>query len=256
MFASPGIWGLLAVALAGPLCASAEGIASGVSWDWQLQAPLDLGVPVDVLALDPDEVSAAEVAALSARAVTTVCYVSVGTLEDWRDDADRFPAALVGRAYDGWPGERFLDIRAGAQLLPIMAARFRHCAEMGFDAVEPDNIDLHVNDTGFPLTPADVVAWFTELAAVAHDLGLLVAQKNAPDLTAELAPFADFAIAEDCFAEGWCADLAIYPRTGRALLAAEYGAASDSICTAAAQLGASVIFKRRDVTRWRRVCPS
>lgn len=242
--------------LAGPLCVSAQGIAPGVSWDWQLQAPLDLGVQVEVLALDPDEVSAAEIAALSARGVTTVCYVSVGTVEDWRDDAHRFPAALVGRAYGGWPGERFLDIRARDRLLPIMVARFRHCAEMGFDAVEPDNIDLHINDTGFPLTPPDVVAWFVDLAAAAHDLGLLVAQKNAPDLTANLAPFADFAVTEDCFADGWCADLAIYPRTGRAVLAAEYGAPSDSICTAAAQLDASVIFKRRDVTRWRRLCPS
>jgi len=48
---------------------SAEAIASGVSWHWQLRVPLDPGVRVDVLALDPDEVSAAAIATLPARAV-------------------------------------------------------------------------------------------------------------------------------------------------------------------------------------------
>ncbi len=228
----------------------------GATWDWQLQAPLDLTVDVDVLALDPDEVTAADIATLSARGVTTVCYVSVGTREDWRSDAEAFPEVLLGRPYDDWPGERFLDIRARDRLLPIMEARFRRCAEMGFAAVEPDNIDLHTNDTGFPLTGADVVAWFADLSRMAHGMGLLIAQKNAPDLTQELEAFADFALTENCFADGWCAQLASYPQTGRAILAAEYTRVSPGTCAAAEALGASVIFKRRDVTRWLRFCPS
>ncbi len=234
---------------------AAQGIAPGASWDWQLQAPLDLSVAVDVLALDPDEVSAADIAALSSRGVTTICYVSVGTWEDWRDDAGAFHAALLGNPYDGWPGERFLNIRA-PELLPIMAARFQRCAEMGFDAVEPDNIDLHINDTGFGLGAGDVLAYFAALSGIARDLGLMIAQKNAGDLTADLAPLADFAMAENCLTDGWCGDLAVYPATGRAVLAAEYGHPSDSRCRAASGLGLSVIFKRRDLNRWRQLCPA
>ena len=248
--------GPLAALLAGLFCAPAlaQGIPAGSSWDWQLQAPLDLAVAVDVLGLDPDEVSRDDIAALTARGVTTICYVSVGTWEDWRDDAGAFPAAALGNAYDGWPGERFLDVRV-PELLPIMAARFRRCAEMGFDAVEPDNIDLHINDTGFGLGAGDVVTYFAALSGIAHDLGLMIAQKNAGDLTADLAPLADFAMTENCLEDGWCGDVAAYPATGRAVLAAEYVRRSDRRCEAAAGLGISVIFKRRELTSWRRTCP-
>lgn len=250
--------GLLAATLAGLFfCAPVLGqdIPAGVSWDWQLQAPLDLAVDVDLLVLDPDEVTAPQITALVARGVTPVCYVSVGTFEDWRNDASAFPDAVLGHAYDGWPGERFLDIRALDQLLPIMAARFRHCAEMGFVAIEADNIDLHINDTGFAVGGAVVARYFRELAELAHGIGLTIAQKNAPDLTAELSQYADFAMAENCLQDGWCSAFTIYVDTDRAVLAAEYTRVRPDRCTRADALGLSVIFKRRNLTAWRRLCP-
>ncbi len=249
--------GLLAVTLAGLFLARAAvagGIAPGAAWDWQLQPPLDLDVPVAVLGLDPDAVSAADIAALRARGVATICYVSVGTWEDWRADAGAFPPGLIGKPYAGWPGERFLDIRAPA-LVDLMAARFRRCAEMGFDAIEPDNIDLHINDTGFAITGADVVAYVRALAARAGKLGLPIGQKNAPDLTAALEPVAGFAMAENCFADGWCAELAPYAAAGKAILAAEYGRNDAAVCQRARAMGISLVFKRRDLTSWRRACP-
>lgn len=157
---------------------SAFGQASGTARDWQIGRSPDLGAPASVLGLDPDTVSAAEVKALAARGILTVCYVSVGTVEDWRADAADFPAEAVGRPYTGWPGERFLDIRRRDLLLPLIEARFRRCAEAGFGAVEPDNIDLHINDTGFSIAADDVVAYVRDLARVAHALGLRIAQKK------------------------------------------------------------------------------
>ena len=40
-----------------------------------------------------------------------VCYFSAGSAEDWRPDFRQFPAAAIGRAMDGWPGESWVDIR-------------------------------------------------------------------------------------------------------------------------------------------------
>lgn len=41
-----------------------------------------------------------------------VCYISIGTWEDWRTDADDFvdeaPEA-IGNALDDWEGEKYLD---------------------------------------------------------------------------------------------------------------------------------------------------
>ncbi len=243
----------LAFWLAG-LCVPAFALDAGVSWDWQLQAPLDLSVEVDVLALDPDEVDRADISRLKARGVFTICYVSVGTWEDWRDDADLFSPALLGKPYDGWPGERFLDIRA-PEALARMEARFRRCARMGFDAVEPDNIDLHINDTGLPIGKAEVIAYVRQLSRAAHRLGLQIAQKNAGDLTRALVPLTDFAMAENCLSDGWCARLAPHARAGQAILAAEYTRPSRRICARAGQQGLSLIFKRRSLTRWRALCP-
>ncbi len=249
--------GLLAATLAGLFFAApglAQGMRPGASWDWQLQPPLDLSVAVDVLGLDPDEVSAAQIATLTARGVTTICYVSVGTWENWRVDAGDFPQELIGKAYEGWPGERFLDIRA-PELLALMQARFQRCAEMGFDAIEPDNIDLNINDTGFDLSAEDVVAYVSELAHLAHGLGLKIGQKNAPDLVAALHPVTDFAITEDCLADGWCAAMAPFIAHGKPVFAAEYGKVSAQACATAEALGLSLIFKHKDLTNWHATCP-
>jgi hypothetical protein len=62
---------------------------------------------------------------------------------------------VLGRNLDGWPGERWLDIRRIGALRPIMKARIAKCARKGFDAVEPDNIDGYQNRSGFPLTGSD-----------------------------------------------------------------------------------------------------
>ena len=42
-----------------------------------------------------------------------------GTWEDWRPDASRYPAKIRGKS-NGWPGERWLDIRAITVLQPLI----------------------------------------------------------------------------------------------------------------------------------------
>ena len=81
--------------------------------------------------------------------------MDMGGWEAWRPDADLFPADLLGEPLDDWEGERWLDIREIDALAPVLLARMDMCAEKGFDALEPDNIDGYLNDTGFPLTYQD-----------------------------------------------------------------------------------------------------
>ena len=57
---------------------------------------------------------------------------------------------LLGRP-NGWPGERWFDIRRLDVLGSIMRDRIENCRRKGFDAVEPDNVDGYANRTGFPL---------------------------------------------------------------------------------------------------------
>ncbi|WP_406276553.1 endo alpha-1,4 polygalactosaminidase [Streptomyces sp. NBC_00191] len=59
-----------------------------------------------------------------------------------------------------------------------MAGRRELCRERGFDAVEPDLLDAHLNDTGFPLTPDHQLAYNRMIARLAHDRGMAVGLKN------------------------------------------------------------------------------
>jgi hypothetical protein len=235
-----------------PLCAHAQQAAftSGMTWDWQLSEPFNLGVGVQVLDLDPDSLGAGDIAELRAKGVLTICYVSVGTLEEWRGDVAAFPAQVIGKSYVEWQGERFLDIRQTDILLPLMQARFADCADKGYNAVEPDNMDVYSNESGFDISAAQTVAYVTALADIAHGMGLAIGQKNVPELTADLEPALDFIVTEGCIADSWCDQVSQYAAHDKAIFAAEYEVApSDRMgqCGLAAAASMSLIFKELDL---------
>jgi len=219
--------------------------------------PADLTVEADVFDLDLFETSAEEVARLHAAGRRVICYLSAGSWEEWRPDAGDFPEAVIGADYEGWPGEKWLDIRQLDALRPVLRARLDLCREKGFDAVEPDNIDGYTNDTGFPLTADDQLAFNVWLAGEAHARGLSIGLKNDPDQAAELEPYFEWALTEDCFDEGWCAQMEPFIRAGKAVFAAEYtdtGVDWEAACADAEALGVSVILKDRELGAERETC--
>ncbi|WP_428674755.1 endo alpha-1,4 polygalactosaminidase, partial [Roseibium sp.] len=213
------------MALAGGLLTApttAHTFSVGDSWDWQLTEPADLNRSVKVIDLHPDLVTSEGLATLKTTGIKTICYVSIGTLERTAADRKAFPAEVIGKTYGDWPDEKFLDIRRFDILLPLMKARFESCKAMGFDAVEPDNMDVHDNDSGFPVTVVHTIAYVRLLAATAHGLGLKVGQKNVPELTEELVDTFDFAIAESCYQDRSCKSYIAYTESGKPVFDAEY----------------------------------
>ena len=227
-------------------------------WQWQLSGmPLDLSFDVDMYDIDLFENDARVIAALHAQGRKVVCYVSVGSWEDWRPDADQFPASVIGEVYEGWPGEKWLDIRRIEGLAPLMGARMDICRDKGFDGIEPDNMDGYTNDTGFPLTYEDQIRYNLWLADEAHARGLSIGLKNDPDQVSDLLPYFDWALTEDCFAEGWCEDLSPFIHTGKPVFAAEYtdtGVILEPLCQEAESLNFSLILKDRELGAWRQAC--
>jgi hypothetical protein len=101
--------------------------ASRSSWQWVLDHPLGFASASDmgthgtlstgarasspqVYDIDGFDNSASTVNRLHALHKRAICYISVGTWENWRPDASRFPAALRGAADPGWTGEQWLNI--------------------------------------------------------------------------------------------------------------------------------------------------
>ena len=185
-------------------------------------------------------------------------YLSVGSREDWRPDAPHFPPELLGNDYEGWPGEKWLDIRRIDLLAPIMRARLDLCKMKGFDAVEPDNIEVYDNDTGFAITYADQLAYARWLSEEAHARGLAIGLKNAADMVADALPFFDFFITEDCFVQGWYRQVLPFIAAGKAVFAAEYtdtGVDFQAACAWGQAHAIRFIQKNRILTAFRNTCP-
>ncbi len=230
---------------------------AGLSWQWQLTGELDFDVVSDVIDIDLD-VDQSTVDYFHQRGTRVICYISVGSYEDWRDDAGQFPDEVLGKDYEGWAGEKWLDIRRIDLLAPIMRARLDRCAAKGFDGVEPDNIEIYTNDTGFPLTYADQLRYAEWLAEEAHARGLAIGLKNASDQVKDLVELYDFAITEDAFYYEWAGQMLPFIEVNKPVFSAEYTDLSgdfDAFCRSARELGFSVILKHRDLDAWLRTCP-
>lgn len=227
----------------------------GLSWQWQLSGRIDTSLDVDVYDVDAIETPATTVARLHDRGSKVVCYISAGSWENWRPDARDFPEAVKGRPLDGWPGEKWLDVRKVGTLRPIMQRRMDVCERKGFDAVEPDNVDGYANKSGFPLTPADQRAYNTMLAEEAHQRGLAIALKNDTAQVEKLVDDFDFAVVEECFTYDECSEYSPFVKRGKAVFVAEYDTRRMAArCGKADRLGFALIFKRLKLDAWRRGC--
>jgi hypothetical protein len=224
------------------------------TWQWQLTTPVDRSVAAKVFDIDLFDNSARVVAALHARGAHVVCSFSAGSLERGRPDGERFPAAVVGAPLEGWPGERWLDVRARARLAPIMERRLDLCRAKGFDAVEADNVDAYANRSGFPLRAVDQLAYNRFLARAAHRRGLAIALKNDLDQVAALQPAFDFAVVEQCFQYGECGRLAPFTRARKAVFEVEYELATGAFCARARQLGFMAMRKPLELGAAREPC--
>jgi hypothetical protein len=228
--------------------------APGVTWQWQLTTPVDLTVDAEVYDIDGFLNDAGVVAELHRRGRKVVCYVEVGAAEDFRPDHRDWPRELLGEP-NGWPGERWLDIRDPGKLEPVLGKRFDMCARKGFDAIEPDLMDAYEAGTGFPIGADDQLRFNRFVARLAHERGLSVALKNDVGQAAELVGDFEFTVNEECAAFGECQELSVFVEAGKAVLHAEYDVAPGDYCAEARRLRLSSLHKDRDLDAAFTRCP-
>jgi hypothetical protein len=225
----------------------------GSSWQWQLTGRLDLSIEADVYELDAFGTEAGVVARLHAAGRRAICYVDAGSHEDFRPDGAGVPTDILGKS-NGWPGERWVDIRRWDVLAPVLAARLQLCRSKGFDAVELDNVDGYLADTGFPLSAHDQLLFNRRLAELAHGHGLAAGLKNDLEQAEVLEPEFDFAVNEECFAEDECERLSPFITAGKAVFHVEYDVATAEFCPVTRALGFSSMRKRLELGAWRQPC--
>lgn len=253
--------------------------AVGSTWQWQLQpdqvgGTIDTSVVADMYEIDGLNNDAAIVATLKSLPGTSVprrgvtCYLSAGTLENWRPDAPRLDPMLLGNPYHGFENERWIDIRRISALAPLLEARMDLCKQKGFDAIEFDNMDAwyEANGTGLNITRADSVAFVHYLAREAHKRSLSMALKSVVEIVPEVRRHVDFSVVEECFANNECTrsssntdgtygyDMMI--EIGKPVFVAEYRDynASSNVCATSNRLRFSTIYKRPTLDSYRVSC--
>jgi uncharacterized repeat protein (TIGR01451 family) len=256
-----------------------------IAWDWQIGASGDSNVTVptgvSLLDLDGFNISASKIASLKAQGIYTVCYIDAGSYEDGRPDSSLYPAYLKIYKDVQW-NEWFLDVKdvfrpiqpAGTQLVnnqwvdasgkpltglptagafgPLLEARFKMCADKGFDALEPDNLQNDENAGGL-VTEQQQIDFNGWVADTAHAYNLAAFQKNGPnkillkDKTGKMmVEKFDGILNEECQQYGECGPLAEYVKRGKLSLNTEYAGSLD--CTLSNSLVINSIMKDLGLT--------
>jgi len=224
----------------------------GVTWQWQLSGKLDTSVDVQMYDIDLFTNSAAAMQSLHAAGRIVVCYFSAGSYEPDRPDSAQLQQTGLGKTLDGWPDEKWLDIRSAA-VKDIMKARLDLAASKGCDGVEPDNVDGYDNDNGLGLTEQDQLAYDKFLAAEGHSRMLSVGLKNSLGLVSSLVSSFDWALNEECLQYNECDQLAPFIAAGKAVFHCEYAKTTTGICDRDPP-GFSTIIKNLNLDAFRLAC--
>ncbi len=191
------------------------------TWQWQIQGAVNTSYDVDIYDIDLFDSSVALIQQLQQSGKKVICYFSAGSYEEWRFDADQFEPGDLGNPLDGWPGERWLDVRSNT-VHTIMKNRLDLAALKGCDGVEPDNVDGYTNDSGFNLTAEDQLFFNRLIANESHLRKLSIGLKNDLDQIEELVDYYDFAVNEQCEVYSECDALTPFISKGKPVLHVEY----------------------------------
>lgn len=213
------------------------------TWYWQLSGSVGTGKEVEIYDIDGFENTAKKVTNLHNAGKHVVCYIDVGGAEEYRPDYEQFIELeeeghnVLGEYVEGWPEESWINIRELKYVEPIMQARFEMCAEKGFDAVEPDEMEAWLNETGLSITKEEQFAYNKWIAETVHSLGMAVLQKEDGPQTEEQVPYFDGALVEECNQYGFCNEFVPYVEAGKPVLNAEYAWKTSQFCENDEELG-------------------
>jgi len=209
--------------------------------------------PVNTVFVDLFDSSTTRISNLKKQNKTVICYFSAGSAENWRPDYSKYPKAALGKAMSGWAGEKWVDYR-NAGVMKILENRINLAKSKGCNGVDPDNVDGHLNATGFPLTDRTQRDFLESMSSSAKVAGLLIGLKNSAETAADLERVTDFVVVEECEKYKECSKYNAFSVNKKPIYQIEYRSKSSTLCANAAKRGASLIFANSALTSFQ-FCP-
>jgi hypothetical protein len=212
--------------------------AADVTWQAKLTGAVDIAEDAQLFYLDAALQEPADLQTLHAEGRHYLCYLSAGSLENFRDDAQEFPEQVIGKPLANFPDERWLDVRAPV-VRELMAERIEALARAGCDGVPPSSLAVHVADSGFELGVEDALDYARWFAERIHAAGMSAGLTGPAELTTVLWPTFDFGLAISCLEGTECTEFAVFEQAGRPVLHVELGDedSAPQICKDAETLG-------------------
>jgi len=217
-------------------------VRPGMRLQYQLTGAVDEAADAELFVVDLFDTTSAVVGRLHARGRVVAAYLSAGSHEPFRADADAFPAAALGEPLDGYPRERWLDVR-DPTVRELMRARIQLAADTGFDGILFSALAAYQVNNGHGLSATDQLDYNLWLAAEAHAQGLAAGLAGDWAQASQLAPAFDFAIHIDCIESGRCAELDPYRALGKAVFDLETSGSAAQVCAQAAAMSLPVTLK-------------
>ncbi|KAL6921685.1 hypothetical protein ACHAPO_007018 [Fusarium lateritium] len=246
----------------------------GVTWQIILLKPLKLNKDrtaknlkpnVGVYDLDLYDNDGETFKALHKAGKKVICYFSAGSWEDWRDDKNQFKKADLGKTMDGWPDEKWINLRS-KNVRNIMKKRIKYAAEKGCDAIDPDNVDGYQNDNGLGLTQKDSIDYVKFLAAEAAKYNMSTGLKNAGDIIKSVLPYVQFSVNEQCVEYSECEIFAAFIKAKKPVFNIEYPKGAPKVKEADRKVicskkgkakgtnGFSTVIKKMNLDGWVQYC--
>lgn len=207
-------------------------------WFAQLDGEVDAARTATFFYLDAEQQELENLAEIHASGRHYICYLSAGSVEAFRNDANEFPARAVGSPLSSFPNERWLDIR-DVEVQRLMERRVERLAASGCDAIVPASLNGYALDSGFDLTLSDTVVYATWLAERVHDSGMSIGLTAPAELLEQVVPAFDFGLAISCVTGSGCSEYEPLLRAQKPVLHVEPGDAETApeLCKSAQALG-------------------
>jgi hypothetical protein len=265
----------MTLAVAMVACEPAPGYKTpkvGQAWHIQLDTPIDMNQSAPIYDIDGYNNSASVVSQLHAKGKYVVCYVDLGSIENYRADYGDYAKSVLSNRNPEWPDEQWLNILrldvkgpTGKTARQLLQARLDMCKSKGFDAVDPDMIEVYAA-SGVTFTPAerkityaDQLAFNRWIADEAHARGMAVGLKGDIEQARDLAADFDFSVNEECHAYNECGELAGFVNAGKPVLNIEYAGTDakflSTTCPRAKAAGFYSVKKKMSLNAWKLECP-
>lgn len=240
---------------------------AGVTWQYEILYPLNDTTPtVDVWDIDLFDNNDDMISGLRNNRQRVICYFSAGSFENWRPDKSKFRDSDLGNDLDGWPGEKWLDVRS-QNVRSIMLSRLDLASQKQCDGVDPDNVDGYDNDNGLGLTQDDAVNYMSFLSQAAHGRNLSLGLKNAGAIVPRVLSQMQWSVQEQCVQYDECEEFRPFIEQGKPVFHVEYPkgdnqnnnllvstSSKDRACTNQDATGFSTIIKNMNLDNWIESC--